>query len=100
LFLCHSRFYCPGKGINTINVRINDYIRLVCQKPGRLIDWHDSLTVPNTEMHGVAYMTENEAQFGQCIADGEYFLNYIQLLFNSANIVLSFVTNLMAVFSK
>jgi len=62
-------FYCPGKGINTINVRINDYIRLVCQKPGRLIDWHDSLTVPNTEMHGVAYMTENEAQFGQCIAD-------------------------------
>ena len=45
-------------------------------------------------------MTENEAQFGQCIADGEYFLNYIRLHFNSANIVLSFVTNLMAVFSK
>ena len=67
--------------------------------PGRFFDSRDSLDIPVTEMYDNAYMTENETQFNQCIADRECSLNYICLLFNSADMVLFFVTKYMRYFS-
>jgi len=62
-------FNCPSKGINTINVRTNDYFRVACPKTGRRIDYDKDSTISTADMYGIVYLTDNGAQANQCISD-------------------------------
>ncbi|XP_065068139.1 uncharacterized protein LOC135693539 isoform X2 [Rhopilema esculentum] len=70
-------FNCPSRGINTINVRMNDYVIFGCPAEGKNLEWFDSASTLHSEMYENGFLTENKTLLDQCNATSfsKKFLN-------------------------
>eukprot|EP00112_Aurelia_sp_Birch-Aquarium-sp1_P008450 Seg1931.3 transcript_id=Seg1931.3/GoldUCD/mRNA.D3Y31 product="hypothetical protein" protein_id=Seg1931.3/GoldUCD/D3Y31 len=67
----NSIFNCPGKGINTVNVRMTDYLIFACQGQGRNIEWHHQVTLSYVNMYENGWFLRNETAALNCDASAE-----------------------------